>query len=173
MTDTEAVDTHLVRWGPLRLDVEPGVYGTVVLMTVLVVALDDGIADFAEAAQVILGPLLATFAAHLFASVLARVARQSAPPTRAELRHLTGHAAQYLVLAVVPLLVVVVGAVSGLYDPEDAVDLVCWLGLAYLVVLGGVGGWRARRGLPGALVGAVTAGLLGFFVLVLRVVLEH
>jgi len=79
VTGTEAVDTHLVRWGPLRLDVEPGVYGTVVLMTVLVVALDDGIEDFAEAAQVILGPLLATFAAHLFASVLARVARQSAP----------------------------------------------------------------------------------------------
>ena len=130
-------------------------------MTVLVVALDDGIEDFAEAAQVILGPLLATFAAHLFASVLARVARQSAPPTRAELRHLTGHAAQYLVLAVVPLLVVVVGAASGLYDPEDAVDLVCWLGLAYLVVLGGVGGWRARRGCRGRSSGAVAAGRAG------------
>ena len=97
-------------------------------MTVLVVALDDGIEDFAEAAQVILGPLLATFAAHLFASVLARVARQSARRRAQSSGASRGTRRSTSLLAVVPLLVVVVGAASGLYDPEDAVDLVCWLG---------------------------------------------
>ncbi|HSK61706.1 MAG TPA: hypothetical protein VK935_21905 [Actinomycetospora sp.] len=92
---------------------------------------------------------------------------------RAELRDLTRHAAQYLLLAVVPLLVVVIGAVSGLYDPEGAVDAVIWAGPAFLVVIGGVGGWRVGRRVRGALLGAVAAGVLGLFVLLLRLVLEH
>jgi hypothetical protein len=174
VTETEAGRTPVVRWGPLRLDVEIGVEGTVVLMTVLVVALDDGIEDFGQAGQIVLGSMVATFAARLFAVVLARRARQDVPPpTRAELRGLTRHAAQYLLLAVVPLLIVVVGAVSGLYDPEGAVDAVIWAGLAFLVVIGAVGGWRARRGVRGALLGAVAAGVLGLVVLLLRLVLEH
>jgi hypothetical protein len=164
----------VVRMGPLRLDVEIGVEGTVVLMTVLVVALDDGIEDFVGAGQIVLGSMVATFAARLFATVLARRARQDVPPpTRAELRALTGHAAQYLLLAVVPLSIIVLGAMSGLYDPETAVDAVIWAGLALLVVIGGIGGWRARRGVRGAVLGAVVAGVLGMFVLLLRLVLEH
>ena len=174
MTETDAGEEPAVRWGRLRLDLEIGVEGTVVLMTVLVVALDDGIEDFVGAGQIVLGSMVATFAARLFAAVLARRARQDVPPpTRAELRRLRRHAAQYLQLAVVPLLVVVVGGVTGLYDPEGAVDAVIWLGLAFLVVLGGVGGWRARRGVLGVLRGAVAAGVLGLFVLLLRLVLEH
>jgi hypothetical protein len=172
--ETDAGEAAVLRWGPLRLDVEIGVEGTVVLMTVLVVALDDGVEDFVGAGQIVLGSMVATFAARLFAAVLARRARQDVPPpTRAEIRALTGHAAQYLLLAVVPLLVVVVGGVTGLYDPEGAVDAIIWMGLAFLVVIGGIGGWRARRGVRGALLGAVAAGVLGLFVLLLRVVLEH
>lgn len=163
-----------LRWGRLRFDLEAGVYGTVVLMTVLVVALDDGIDDFPEATQIILGPLLATFAAHLFAAVLARSSRRSAPPpSRAEIRHMVGHAAQYLLLAVVPLIIVLIGAATGLYTAEDAVDDVIWAGLAFLVVLGGVGGYRARGSRWAAFVGAVVAGVLGLVVLVLRIAMEH
>ncbi|WP_433783309.1 hypothetical protein ACQPX6_25055 [Actinomycetospora sp. CA-101289] len=163
-----------VRWGRLRLDLEIGVEGTVVLMTVLVVALDDGVEDFVAAGQIVVGSMVATFAARLFAVVLARRARQDVPPpTRAELRRLRGHAAQYLLLAVLPLLVVVVGGVTGLYDPEGAVDAVLWLGLAFLVLLGAVGGWRARGKALGTLVGGAAAGVLGLFVLLLRLVLEH
>ncbi|MEJ2887886.1 hypothetical protein [Actinomycetospora aeridis] len=164
----------VVRWGPLRLDVEIGVEGTVVLMTVLVVALDDGIADYVEAGQLIVGPLLATFAAHLFATTLARRARQDLPPpTRAERRRMWRHSAEFLLLAVVPLLVVIVGGTTGLYTPEIAVDAVIWLGLAFLVVVGGVAGWRSGRGVRGALRGAVGAFVLGLVVLLLRVVLEQ
>ncbi|MDD7942764.1 hypothetical protein PHK61_30555 [Actinomycetospora lutea] len=167
-------DMPVVRWGPLRLDVEIGVEGTVVLMTVLVVALDDGIEDFIVAGQLILGPLVAAFAAHLFSRRLARRARQDEPPpTRAELRRLARHSSQFLLLGVVPLLVVVVGGVSGLYGPVTAIDAVIWLGLAFLVVIGGIGGWRAQHRVSGAVRGAVGAGVLGLFVLLLRLVLEH
>lgn len=167
-------DMPVVRWGPLRLDVEIGVEGTVVLMTVLVVALDDGIEDFVVAGQIVLGPLIAAFAAHTFAKSLARRAREDLPPpTRAELRHIRWHSAQFLLLGVVPLLVVVVGGISGLYDPVTALDAVVWLGLAFLVVIGGIAGWRARRRWTGALRAAIGAGVLGLVVLLLRLVLEH
>lgn len=167
-------DWPALRWGPLRLDIEIGVEGTVVLMTVLVVALDDGIADFVEAGQVVVGPLLATFAAHLFATTLARRARQDAPPpTRAERRRLLRHSSEFLLLGIVPMLVVVVGGVSGLYSPEVAIDAVIWLGLAFLVVVGGIGGHRSARGVRGVLGGAVGAFVLGLVVLLLRLVLEH
>jgi hypothetical protein len=163
-----------LRWGPLRLDVEIGVEGTVVLMTVLVVALDDGIEDFVEAGQVIAGPLLATFAAHLFATTLARRSRQDMPPpTRAERRRLLRHSSEFLLLGIVPLLIVIAGGTSGLYTPETAIDAVIWLGLAFLVLVGGVGGWRSGRGVPGMLRGAVGAFVLGLVVLLLRLVLEH
>lgn len=175
MTETdETADRLALRWGPLRLDVETGVYETVVLMTVLVVAVDDGIEDFVEAGLVAIGPLVATFAAHVFAGVLARVSRPSAPPpTGAEIRGVVRHAAQCLKLAVVPLVVVVLGASTGLYDPVTAVDVVIWLGLAFLVVMGGIGGFRARRSAWATIAGAVAAGLVGLIVLLLRIVLEH
>lgn len=167
-------DMPAVRWGPLRLDVEICVEGTVVLMTVLVVAVGDGIEDFVVAGQVVLGPLIAAFAAHAFSRSLARRARDDLPPpTRAELRHIRRHSAQFLLLGVLPLLVVVVGGVSGLYDPVTAIDAVIWLGLAFLVVIGGIAGWRSGRRWTGALRGAVGAGVLGLVVLLLRLVLEH
>ncbi|MFC5140699.1 hypothetical protein ACFPK1_20860 [Actinomycetospora rhizophila] len=167
-------DMPVVRWGPLRLDVEIGVEGTVVLMTVLVIALDDGIEDFVVAGQVVAGPLIAAFAAHAFSRRLARRARQDEPPpTRAELRRLTRHSSQFLLLGVVPLLVVIVGGTSGLYTAETAVDAVIWLGLAFLVLIGGIGGWRAQHRVTGALRGAIGAGVLGLVVLLLRLVLEH
>jgi hypothetical protein len=170
---SEAQGVRRRRWSPLRWDIQPAVYGTVVLMTVLVVALDDGVEGFAEAAQIVVGPLVATFAAHLFASVLARMAQQRDRPSAAEVRHLAGHAAHFLLLGVVPLLVVAIGAVSGLYTPEGAVDIQLWLGLAFLVALGWLGGRRAGGRWWVAVVSALAAGVLGLLVLLLRLVLEH
>jgi hypothetical protein len=170
---TEDERVALLGRGRFRLDAEPAVYGTVVLLTVLVVALDDGVDDFTDAVLIVLGPLIATFAAHLFASVLASVSAERRPPTRARLAALTAHAAQFLMLAPAPLIVLAVVALTGLGDPDDAVGLVVDLGLVVLVVLGGVGGWRALHRWWAALAGAVGAVVLGVVVLVLRLVLEH
>jgi hypothetical protein len=173
LAESEAQGARHRRSSARRWDIEPAVYGTVVLMTVLVVALDDGVEDFVEAAQIVVGPLVATFAAHLFASVLARMTEQRTRPSAAEVRRLAGHASPYLLLGVVPLLVVVVGAVSGLHTPEGAVDIQLWLGLAFLVALGWLGGRRVGGRWWVALVAALAAGVLGLLVLLLRLVLEH
>lgn len=173
MTPVRTRRAPAVRLGPLRLDAETAVYETVLLMTVLVVALDDGIEDFVQAGLIVVGPLVATFAAHVFAGVLARAGLPADSPDRAGTRRIVGHAAQCLWLAVVPMVIVVVGAATALYTPEVAVDIVIWLGLAFLVVIGGVGGFRARRTVWAALGGALAAGVVGLVVLVLRLVLEH
>lgn len=162
----------LLRWGPLRLDAEPCITRTVVLLTVLVVALDGGVGDFANAAQVIIGLLLATFAAHLFASVLARRHR-GVRLTWSQIGHLTMREAQYLLLGVVPVAVLIVGEESGLYTADDGVNIVIWLGLAFLALLGGLGGWRASHRWWGVVRGALGAGFIGLIVLGLRIVLLH
>jgi hypothetical protein len=174
VTETEAtVDRLALRWGPVRLDVENGVYETVVLMTVLVVALNDGIDDFVQAGLVVVGPLVATFAAHVFAGVLARAGLPADSPHRLRTRRIVGHSAQCLWLAVLPMVLVVTGATTDLYTPEVTVDVVIWLGLAFLVVMGGVGGFRARRTAWAALGGALAAGVVGLVVLLMRLILEH
>ncbi|MDL5157270.1 hypothetical protein [Actinomycetospora termitidis] len=167
---------ELVAWGRFALDVEVAVYGTVVLLTVLAVAEDDGVEDFVTAAQVVVGPLVATFAAHLFASVLAAVNEDRALPSGRRFRSLTAHAAQYLLLAVPPLIVVGVYALAGIggrEGPTEALDLVGDLGLLLLVVLGGVGGWRALRRWWAALLGASVAFVIGLIVIILRILIEH
>ena len=158
-------------WG--HVDLELLIYGTTVLMTVLVVALDDGIDDFVEGAQLVIGPLIATFAAHLFASVLSRMNQRRARLSRREFRGLAGHAAQFFLLAIGPLMILVLGASTGLYDAEEAVDLMLDLGLVFLVVVGGLAGRRSGGSWWFVLLCAVIAGLLGLLVLLLRVVLEH
>lgn len=163
----------LVLWGRLRLDIELCVYGTVVLMTVLVVALDDGVGDFVDAVQVVVGPLIATFAAHLFAGVLAQMNASHVMPSGAEVRHLAAQEAQFLMLGIVPVAILVFGAVTDLYTADQAVGAMLWLGLVFLVILGGLGGYRTSRSWWVTLLVALAAGLLGVFVLLLRVVLEH
>jgi hypothetical protein len=171
-----SAELDLVRWGRFALDVEVAVYGTVILLTVLAVGQDDGVEDFVQACQLIVGPLVATFLAHLLASVLAATNTERALPSGRRLLELTARAAQYLLLAVPPLVVVAVVAVTGIggdEGPDEAITFVGDLGLILLIVLGAVGGWRALARWWAALVGAVAALVLGLAVVVLRVLLEH
>ncbi len=172
-SEKEPAPLTLISWGRVQLDLEQAVYGTVVVMTVLVVALANGVDSFSTAAQVIAGPLIATFVARLFASTLASVNSHGALPGRAEFGHLAEHAAQYLMIALGPLLVLTVEALSGLTTAEDAVVHLLYLGLLLLVGIGGVGGWRAGKRWWWAVLGAIAAAALGVVVLVLRLVLEH
>ncbi|MFC5064647.1 hypothetical protein [Actinomycetospora atypica] len=160
----------------LSLDVEPAVNSTVVMMTVLAVALDRGVVAFVDVLQLSLGPLVATFAAHLFATTLKAVHAGHTLPSGRRLLALTGHAAQYLLPALLPLTVVAVVAATGfagMQGPEESAHIVIDLSWVGLVVLGAVGGWRALRRWWGALLGAVGAFGVGLVVVLLRIVLEH
>ncbi|GAA4821877.1 hypothetical protein GCM10023201_04520 [Actinomycetospora corticicola] len=159
----------------LALDVEPAVNSTVVMMTVLALAIDRGVSDFRDVLSLSLGPLLATFAAHLFATTLKAVHAEHALPSRRRVLGLTGHAAQYLLPGLGPLAVVAVVAgtgFAGAAGPVESAHITIDLSWIALVVLGGVGGWRALRRWWGAVLGAVGAFGVGFVVLLLRVLLE-
>lgn len=159
----------------IGLDIEPAVNSTVVMMTVLALAIDRGLTDFGDVLGLTLGPLLATSAAHLFATTLKAVHADRALPSRRRLVGLTGHAAQYLLPAVVPLVVVAVVAVTGFMGsrgPEESAHITIDLSWIALVVLGAVGGRRALDRWWGALLGAVGAFVVGLVVVLLRIVLE-
>ncbi|MCD2185839.1 hypothetical protein [Actinomycetospora soli] len=159
----------------VALDVEPAVNSTVVMMTVLAVAIDRGLTDFGDVLELTLGPLLATFAAHLFATTLKAVHAEHALPSGRRLLALTGHAAQYLLPALAPLVIVAVIATTGYMGPlgpEESAHITIDLSWVALVVLGAVGGWRALRRWWGAVLGAVGAFAVGLVVVLLRIVLE-
>ncbi len=159
----------------LALDVEPAVNSTVVMMTVLALAIDRGVADFVDVLSLSLGPLVATFAAHLFATALKAVHADHALPSGRRLLGLTAHAAQYLLPGIAPLVVVAVIAATGFMGPlgpEESAHITIDLSWIALVVLGAVGGWRALRRWWGAVLGAVGAFGVGLVVVVLRLLLE-
>jgi hypothetical protein len=147
------------------------VYGTITLMSVLIVY--DGWQQlrFRDVAGVIVGPVLAMFLSHLFAATLARQVELGRAVTGTERARIAQSESPFLLLAVPP--VVFVGILTLLGSSLSA-------SIRWLVVLGaaslGYWGWVAgrRSGMSGwRLVLAVAAGLIiGALVLALDVFLQ-
>ncbi|GGG16508.1 hypothetical protein GCM10007304_33290 [Rhodococcoides trifolii] len=157
-----------------RLEFEPLIYGTVTLMTVFIVSTDDGINDFGDAASVVIGPMVASALAHLFATVLGHVKHHRSLPTRGEFADDAWHSAQFLLLTIVPLVLLSIGRATGWWSAATTLDTVADLGLLFLLVVGAVSGWHvARRPWLGAVVGAGAAALIGLVVTVMNLVVEH
>jgi hypothetical protein len=93
MTGRALPDTDHNAWRRGRstwamLDAEPLIYGTVIIMTVMVVGADDTDVDFGDATGMVLGPMVATAVAHLFSSWLGYVNSHHHMPDGADRRHL-------------------------------------------------------------------------------------
>lgn len=170
-----AVDSldRAVRVKSLTLDVAAWVYGTVTLMSVLVVY-DGWTSDirFVGAVIVVVGPTLALALAHLFAKVLEFNIQESRPPTRAEWRHLVAHAAQFLMVAVPPLIILCCFSLLPNQTVRSSIPSMIYLGTVSLGVWGWVAGRRAGyRGL--SLVLATLAGFfLGLVVIAFQLILK-
>jgi VanZ family protein len=147
------------------------VYGTITLMSVLIVY--DGWAQlrFRDVVVVIVGPVLAMFLAHMFAATLARQVELGRAVTRAERATIVRSESRFLLLAVPPVVVVGILTLLGLSVSASirclvvlgAISLGCWGGVAGR--RSGMTGWR--------LVLAVAAGLvIGALVLGLDVFLQ-
>ena len=67
------------RLGPLPVDIGRSVYGTVLVMTVLAIDTTHGTPGYLDAAAAVVGAMVATFLAHLFADVLSEFARTGGP----------------------------------------------------------------------------------------------
>ncbi|WP_027507141.1 hypothetical protein [Rhodococcus sp. UNC23MFCrub1.1] len=174
---TRAFRRARVKWRAVSslFEIEPLVYGTVIVLTVLLAADEHVVDDYGDATGLVLGPMLATMLAHLFASSLGFVHRHHRAPDRAEVRHLVRHAGQFLWLTVLPLMLLAIGRTTGTFSAQGVLDAVVELGFWFLVVLGGLGGWHASPSARwlGVGVGAVGAVVIGMVLVVLKAVLEH
>jgi hypothetical protein len=157
--------------GPVTIEISRWVYGIVILMTVLVVYADNGPVTYGESVGVVVGTMVATFLAHLFATVLAALNAESGRLTPQLFGELVRTDAQFLLLTVPPLIVLLVGAL-GAYPPPRAVAFIVYGGVGLLGAVGGLAGWRADLRLGGVIACAAASGALGFVVLVIQLVLK-
>ena len=91
-----------LRLGPVVIEIGRCVYGTVILMTVLEVYAKAGPVNFEESIGVVIAPMLATFLAHLFASILAAANSETRGLSRHTIAEVVRTEAQFLMLIVPP-----------------------------------------------------------------------
>lgn len=160
-----------LRIGPIVIEIGRWVYGTVIVMTTLVIYANSGPVGYGPSAGVVVAPMVATFLAHLFADVLAAVNRASSGLRRDEFAALVASDAQYLLLTVPPLAVLAVGA-AGAFNAPTAISLIVDGGVALLVIVGALAGHRAGLGWSGIAGCAMVSGALGLLVLAAQLLLK-
>ena len=147
------------------------VYGTITIMSVLIVY--DGWSNLrlVDALGVIVGPVLAIYVAHVFSAVLTEPVDLGRPPTGREAIKIARAESRFLLLAVPPVVLVVVLNMAGM-SLSDCILVVLWVGVGSLGIWGGMAGRRA--GYVGWRLGLwVLAGIaVGLLVLAIRVFLQ-
>ena len=147
------------------------VYGTITLMTVLIIYDGWQHLRFVDVVVVIVGPVLAMFLSHVFAAALAGRVAQGTGLTIEELLRIVAWESRFLLLAVPPLAALSILTLLGV----ALADTIRFIAVAGALSLGYWSGLAGRRsGLTGwRLVVAVLAGLVvGGLVLALQVVLQ-
>ena len=160
------------RLGPIEFDVRAWVYGTITLMSVLVVY--DGWADLKRDLGVVLvlvGPTIALAAAHVFADVLDHQVDYGRPLTGREWRQVLGHGVDFLLVGVPPLAVFAVARVLG-QDVTTGLQWTVFLGAASLGFWGYVAGVRVGYRGWRLLASTLTGLLLGLLIVGLQIALK-
>lgn len=145
---------------------------TISLMSVLVVYHGwDQVETYAEAAAVIIAPILALTAAHLFAEVMEAYSEQQGPLTAAQWWSRLAHQGPLLLAAVAPLTVLTVGWFSPL-TVGSTIEILLWTAVVSLLVLAGIAARRAGLRSWRWLVATLCGGAIGLIVISLQVVLK-
>jgi hypothetical protein len=147
------------------------VYATITIMCVLIVYDGWSRLELVEVLGVIVGPIVAMFLSHIFASGLAQQVSLGRSLTGTERIDTIRAESRFLLLAVPPVVLVVVLNVAGV-SLKSCIQVVLWAGVASLGLWGGFAGRRA--GFTGWRVGVwVLAGVLvGVLVLAIQVFLQ-
>jgi hypothetical protein len=147
------------------------VYGTISIMSVLIVYDGWSRLELRGVVGVIVGPIVAMFVSHVFSSTLAQQVDLGRRVNGAEMVGTIRSESRFLLLAVPPVLLAVVTNLAGAVL-TTSVQVILWFGVASLGFWGGLAGRRA--GFSGwQLVLAVMAGLVvGLTVLALQVFLQ-
>lgn len=162
-----------VHLGPLEFDAGVWVYGTVTLMSVLVVY--EGWGDLKRPLGVLIvvvGPTIALAMAHVFADVLKHAVERGDTPVPGERRRILAHGLQYLLVGVPPLVVLAVTSLLLRQSAAESIRFMLLFGVLSLGFWGGLAGWRVGyRGWR--LVASAVAGLLvGLTVMAFQIVLK-
>lgn len=143
------------------------IYGTIITTSVMVVA-DDNEPDF-QVFFVVLASTLIVWIAHVFSELVAGGPHSADAPvaTRVVVRNAFEHSLGLLTAAVLPLLVLLLGAL-GLFDEPVAYYLALGASLLSLAVVGWLSVKRRGYGWPLQLAGAVGTTLTGVLVVILK-----
>ena len=148
------------------------VYGTITLMSVLVVYDGWQHLRLLGVIAVIVGPILAMFVGHVFASLVTREVEVARPLTARDYLTCARTESRFLLICVPPTAIVSVLFAFGVAIP-DAIQVTLWVGAASL----GLWGWLAgrRAGYKGwrLLVAASVGLIVGLIVLTIHVILER
>jgi len=155
----------------LKIRADRVIYTTITLLCVLIIYDGWEQLHFRNVATVIAGPVLAIFLGHVFGAALGMRVAQGRPLTRREHRAVFLEECRFLLIAVPPLAILVVGTIAGV-SYQRIIQVIVLTGVASLGVWGGVAGRRA--GLTGwGLTLSILYGLmLGGSVLVLQAMLQ-
>jgi hypothetical protein len=147
------------------------VYGAIVVTSVLVVY--DGWANLKrlDAVVIILGPVIAMVIGHTFAASLSDRAALGRRPTRRELAKTVRRESQFLLVAVLQIVLLFVLTLAGV-SLNDAIHVLIWAGGASLGFWGGVAAQRAGLGGWGIALGVIVGLAVGLVVLLLQVFLQ-
>jgi hypothetical protein len=147
------------------------VYGTISIMSVLIVYDGWSSLELRGVLAVIVGPIVAMFVSHVFSSSIAQQIELRRRLDGAEMIATIWSESRFLLLAVPPVLLALVTNLAGA-SLTTSVQVILWFGVASLGFWGGLAGRRA--GFSGwRLVMAILAGLVvGFTVLALWVFLQ-
>lgn len=157
---------------PPRLKViDRGVYGTIVVTSVLVVY--DGWANLklADVVMVILGPLVAMVIGHVFAASLAAYPALGRRPNREELLRIVRRESWLLLVCVPQIVLLVLLSVIGL-GLSDTVRALIWTGPVSLGFWAGVAAWRAGARGRGVMLVVLVGLAVGGVVRLLQVFLQ-
>ncbi len=145
------------------------IYGTITLMSVLIIYDGWQALRLLDVIGVIVGPVLAMFLGHVFSTSLARQIELGRTLTGRERVRIVRGEARFLLLCVPPATAIVVLDLLGV-TLNEAIRIVLWMGVASLSLWCGLAGrragftgWRlARAMLAGVLVGLAVLGLQVF-----------
>jgi hypothetical protein len=156
----------------MGLDPERAIYGTVVLMSVLAVYTGwERNPHFLGLALVIVLPTLALMLAHLFAGSMTRHMAVERRLTWPEWRQLLRDDAEFLLVAVPPLIALGISWLSPL-DVFRTSQVILGLGTLTLAGWGLYAGTRAGLSTPGRFAAALAGGGIGLVVIALQIVFK-
>ena len=147
------------------------VYGSVIVLAVMI-ALDDTSVRPGEAAASVIGAALATVLAELYADYLAGMIEAGRAPHGAELRESFRNAAVGLCAAILPVIFFILAGL-GVMDTSTAFDAAVWTGVGVVGFYAFVANRLGGMAIPRSLFAGFAFTVLGTVLVLLKALVHH